>query len=129
MQLVLDAVTSKGQSADGAVSLDQTSDLGVSQQSKRRERRCVACDELEKVPLRHERDEGEFCREPFERQRERLPRRRLELHARYLAVRQLQKLAGEPELVHQLQGRGVNGISAEVAQEVAVLFENDDVNA
>ena len=46
-----------------------------------------------------------------------------------LLVRQLQELVEEAELVHHLEGRGVDGVAAEVAQEVGVLLEHDDIDA
>ena len=39
-------------------------------------------------------------------------------------VRALQKLVEQPQLVHDLEGRGVDRIAPEIAQEVGMLFEN-----
>ncbi len=44
-------------------------------------------------------------------------------------VRQLQKLVEQPELVHQFERRGMNGVAAKVAEEIRVLFQNDNVDA
>ena len=41
-------------------------------------------------------------------------------------VRTLQKLVEQPQLAHDLECRGVDRIPAEVAQEIGVLFENEN---
>src|SRR5580692_9044013 len=41
-------------------------------------------------------------------------------------VRALQKLVEQPQLVHDLEGRGVDRIPPEIAQEVGMLFENQN---
>ena len=46
-----------------------------------------------------------------------------------LLVRAHEELVQQAELVHHLQGRGVDGVAAEVPEEVAVLFEDDDLNS
>ena len=46
-----------------------------------------------------------------------------------LLVRPREELVEQAELVHDLQRRGVDGVAAEVAQEVGVLLEHDDVDA
>ena len=44
-------------------------------------------------------------------------------------MRQLQELVEQAELVHDLERRGMDGVAAEIAQEVAVLLQHDDVDA
>jgi hypothetical protein len=44
-------------------------------------------------------------------------------------VRQLQERIQQTEFVEQQEGRGVDGVPAEVAEEVDVLLEDDDVHA
>ena len=51
------------------------------------------------------------------------------VHVVDLGMRQLEELVEQAELAHQLEGRGMNGVAAEVAQEVAVLLQHDDVDA
>jgi hypothetical protein len=41
-------------------------------------------------------------------------------------MRQFEKLVEQSELVHHLEGRGMNGIAGKVAQEIAVLFQHQD---
>src|SRR5689334_17515423 len=43
-------------------------------------------------------------------------------------MRQLEKFIEQTELVHHLQRRWMNGVAAEIAQEVRVLFRHDDGN-
>ena len=44
-------------------------------------------------------------------------------------VRALEEVMKEAEFVHELEGGGVDGVAAEVAEEVGVFFEDDDVDA
>ena len=41
-------------------------------------------------------------------------------------VRTLQKIVEQPQLAHDLECRGVDRIAAEVAQEIGMLFENEN---
>src|SRR5262249_10574986 len=84
--------------------------------------------ELEKIPLRHERDELELRRQPIEGETERLTGGRLKLNRRHLAVGQCQERVGESELVEQPERRWVNGVAAEGAKKVVMFFEHDDVD-
>jgi hypothetical protein len=45
---------------------------------------------------------------------------------RYLLVRKLKKSVEQPQFIHHLHGRGVNGIAAEITQEVGVFLEHRD---
>ena len=47
----------------------------------------------------------------------------------HLLMRAPQKIIEDAELVHDFERRGVNRVAAEVAQEVGVLFEDQDVDA
>src|ERR1700688_5263625 len=40
-----------------------------------------------------------------------------------------QKIIEEAELVHQLEGGRVNGVAAEIAEEVGVFFKDEDFDA
>ncbi len=46
-----------------------------------------------------------------------------------LLVRQLEELVEQAELAHHVEGRGMDGVAAEIAQEVGVLLEHDHVDA
>src|SRR5438128_799338 len=41
-------------------------------------------------------------------------------------VRSLQKLVEQPQLAHDLEGRGVDRIPPEIAQEISMFFENEN---
>ena len=96
------------------------------------ERRIFSCllgDEIEEVPLRHQRDVlgagrqvGEVGEGVFLVAEECADRLRL-------LVRQREELVEQAELVHQLQRGGMNGIAAEIAEEVGMLLQHDDVDA
>jgi hypothetical protein len=47
----------------------------------------------------------------------------------YLLVRALQEFFEKAEFVHQLESGWVDGVAAEVAEKVGVLFEDEDVDA
>jgi hypothetical protein len=46
-----------------------------------------------------------------------------------LAMRLFEKVVDEPQFIYQCEGRGMDGIAAKVAQEIAMFLEHDDVNA
>ena len=89
----------------------------------------VGPDEIEKIPLRHKGDEfavrgqmGEIgdggglvadCGRSF---------------AHFL-MRPLQKFLEQPEFVHEVERGRVNGVAAEVAKEIGVLFQHDGIDA
>ena len=76
-------------------------------------------EEIEEVPLRHEREELAARRQVREvGDRERCsPTCAAEL--RDLLMRPLQELVEQPELVHHLERRGMDRVAAEIAQEIA----------
>jgi hypothetical protein len=47
----------------------------------------------------------------------------------HLLVRQLEKRVEESELVHHFERGGMDGVAAEVAQEIGVLLQHQDVDA
>jgi hypothetical protein len=44
-------------------------------------------------------------------------------------MRALQELIQNAEFVHEFKRRRMDGVAAEIAQEVCMLFEHDNVNA
>ena len=46
-----------------------------------------------------------------------------------LLVRALEEIVEDAKLVHHLERRGMDGVAAEVAQEIGVLFQHDDIDA
>ena len=114
---------------DAAALLDQISRLRLHPQIEARVAPAVRGEKIEKIPLRHQRDELAVGRHVGQID---------ELHAFVadltaqpldLLVRQLEELVEQPELVHQLQRRGMDGVAAKVAQEIRVLLEHDDIDA
>src|SRR5216683_3607505 len=85
-------------------------------------------DEIEEVPLRHERDELAMRRQAREVRKcyRRIAELRAE-HARFL-MRQLQKVIEDTQLVHHFERRRMNSVAAEVAQKIGVLLEHENVD-
>ena len=78
--------------------------------------------------MRHEGDEGIFHVEPAEIGD---PHRRAAEHAVHLLqplMRQFQESVDQPEFVHHLQGRGMHGVAAEIAEEIGMLLQHHDVD-
>ena len=53
----------------------------------------------------------------------------LESEMMRLLMRQLQQIIEAAELVHQLEGRGMDRVAAEIAEEIGVLFQHHDIDA
>ena len=49
-------------------------------------------------------------------------------HAQLL-MRPLEEVVEQPELIHDLERRGMDGVAAEVAEEIGVLLQHDDLDA
>ena len=81
-------------------------------------------EEVEKVPLRHERDELGTRRQMREICEGRLKVTEATAQAIRLGVWALQKLVVEAELVQDFQGRRVDSVAAKVAQEVCVPLQH-----
>jgi len=88
----------------------------------------LADDEVEEVPLGHEGDVPVAAGQPAEVGQGEVAGVGGDLHDRRLAVGQAEQLPGQPELVEQPQGRGMQRVAAEVAQEVGVLLEHQHLD-
>ena len=86
-------------------------------------------DEVEKIPLRHERDKAAAGRQVPEVRNGQPHLADLSVKLVDLLMRQLEKLVEQAELVHHFEGRGMNSIAAKVAQEIAVLFQHQYFHA
>jgi hypothetical protein len=114
---------------DLAVVFEEVGDLGLHAEIEGRIESGVVVQEVEEVPLRHKRDEFGARRQVGEigdRHR----------HAADIAgkntgflMRAFQELFQEAEFVHHFESGGVDGVAAEIAQEVGVLFEDGDGDA
>ena len=114
--------------ADDFVALDdEAGRLVLHEEAEARIAGGPGSEEIEKVPLRHQRDvfadrrqvreiDGEVGVAEGQRQPVRL------------LVGEGQEIGEEAELVHQFEGRGVDGVAAEIAEEVGVLLEHDDID-
>ena len=85
--------------------------------------------ELQELGLGQKSDEGEAGLDPAEVGQDDGALAGDDLEATRLAVRRLQQAVGQTELIENFQGRGVNGVAAEVAVEVVVGFQQGDGDA
>jgi hypothetical protein len=99
------------------------------QEREARVRGGLAGEHLEEVPLRqeHQVGVGDLQAREVGRRIGAVGERDLEIGD--LAVGERMDPASKVELVHQVESRGVNGVASEVAQEVLVLLEHDDLDA
>ena len=86
----------------------------------------AAREEIEKVPLRHERDELAMRGEMAEVSDLKLESSDDAAYGIELLVRQFQKVFEESEFVQKLECRGMNGVATEVTEEVLVFLEHRD---
>ena len=124
------AVRGLGAHADDApVLLDQAGRLGLHAQVER----CVALaslgQEVEEVPLRHQRDEFAVRRQMAKITHLYAFGADLRAHRFDPLMRQLQEFIDEAELEHQFERRRMNRVAAEVAEEIGVLLQHHDANA
>jgi hypothetical protein len=113
---------------DALAILDQLPDLGLHLQMECRIALRLLGEEVQEVPLRHEGEEFAPRRQVREvgNRKPRITDLRVEV-ARF-AMRPLQKRIEKSEFVHHLKRRGMDGVAAEVSQEISMLFEDDDVH-
>ncbi len=46
-----------------------------------------------------------------------------------LLMRKLQEPVEEPQFIHELERRGMNRVAAEIAEEIRVLLQHNDMNS
>src|ERR1700693_5166538 len=83
-------------------------------------------EEIQKIPLRHERDEfavGGKMRKVGDRDGKVFNER---ANFTELLMRALEEFVEKAELVHEFQGGGMNGVAAKIAEKIGVLFEDED---
>ena len=85
---------------------------------------CLIAKEIQKIPLRHERDELGARRQMGEIGEGGLEIAEPAFQGIGFVMGPLQEPVIETKLVHDLQRRGMDRIAPEVAQEIAVLFEH-----
>jgi len=89
----------------------------------------LGCEKIKKIPLRHEGDKPAARRQVGKIGDGVQALADLRADRTHLAVRQLQERVQQPEFVHHLQGGWVHRVAAEVAQEIAMLLQHDDIDA
>ena len=85
--------------------------------------------EVEEVPLRHQRDEFAVRRQMAEIDHPKVLGADLAGQCFDLLMRQLQEFVEEAELDHQFERRRMNRVAAKVAEEIGVLLEHRHVDA
>ena len=89
----------------------------------------VLREEVEEIPLRDHRDERIARTEAVQIDDGKLPVAVARGEIGHLGMRQPQERLGESQLVQHLQRRGMDGVAAEVTQEIRVLLEHRDAQA
>src|SRR4030088_2999898 len=112
-----------------AIGLDQLDRLRTHAQVERRIALAAVGEEIEEVPLRHECDELAAGRQLREIREGVLVTAEVCAQSSGLLVRELEEVVEQAELAHDVQGRGMNGVAAKVAQEIGVLLKHDDVDS
>ena len=111
---------------DNSVAFDEADGIPAHAQGEVRITGCLRGEKVQKVPLRHQRNEfgvrGQVREvadlEPASSDDGR--------DTVYLGMANLEELVEEAKFVHQLQRGGMDGIAAKIAEEVLVLFEHGD---
>jgi hypothetical protein len=111
-----------------AALLDQVDRLRPHADVERGVALAVLAEKIEKVPLRHQRDELAARRQMGEIREGIFVTAEDGADIDLLLVRKLEELIEQAELAHDFEGRGMDGVAAEVAQEVGMLLEHDDVD-
>src|SRR5262249_17833676 len=90
---------------------------------------CPFREEIQKVPLRHQRNKLAMRRHASEICDLKAVAAGDTADGLQLLMRHCQELVQNSKFVHQFQGGGMDRISTEVAKEILVLFEHTDVYA
>ena len=117
------------QADDASILLDQVGRLGLHAQVECLVSLAVLGEEVEEVPLRHERDEFAMRRQMAEIDHLNVFGADLGGQRFDLLMRQLQELVDQAEFEHQLERRGMNRVAAEIAEEIGVLLQHHDADA
>jgi hypothetical protein len=114
---------------DPARPVDELSRLGLHPQMKRRIIPTLFGEKIQEVPLRHQCEEFGPGRQIAKVREGIFPTAETLGDDRLLLVRQVQEHIQQAELEHHLHGGGMNGVAAKIAQEIAMLLEDDNVDA
>jgi hypothetical protein len=114
---------------DAPALLDQVGDLGLHTQAEIRIFARVLREEIEEIPLRHQCDEFAAGRQVRKiRDRDHLVADPAAQQSEFL-MRPLEEILEQAQFVHDLEGRGMDRVAAEITEEVGVLLEHDHVDA
>ena len=83
---------------------------------------------IQKFPLRHERDELAASRQFRKVGKCYVLRTNLRFELRDFLMRFFEEFIEQSEFVHRFQRRGMNRISAKIAEEVGMFFDNEDID-
>ncbi len=108
---------------------DQIDCLGTHAQIERPIAPRMIGEKIEEVPLRHQRNELALRRQALEMTNGRAVASDLQRHGFHLRMRKPEEFIEQAKLVNHFQRRGMNGIAAEIAQEILVLFQHRDADA
>jgi hypothetical protein len=112
-----------------AVFQDEPRHLGFHEEAETRIALRVLFDEVEKIPLRHERQKLAVRRHMPEVSDGDDVRPHLAGQFEKFLVGTREEFVKQPKLVHDLERRGMNRVAAKITQEISVLFEDDDIHA
>ncbi len=113
-------------SHDAPVLRDQVGRLRVQMQLETGISPRLLRDKIEKIPLRHQRQELAGGRQMGTIGHRPIGAADLRADMSQPLVRQPQKFIQQPQFPHQFQRGGMDGVTAEIAQKIAVLFQHRD---
>jgi len=114
---------------DPVILFDEASNLGLHLYVERGIAAALFGEEIQEVPLWHERHKTTPRPEVRHLTQENLVTADPSADLAYFLMRPLEKLVEQTQLVHRFKSRGVNRVAAEVSQEVSVLLQNQDVDS
>src|SRR5262249_55118662 len=114
---------------DPAVLFDESRDLGLHFQVEPGVAAALLDQEVEEIPLWHERHEAALRSQIRHVTQHNLLAADTSAGLSDLLVRPFQELFEQAEFVHYLKCRGMNSIAPEVAQEIAMLLQNQDLDS
>ena len=113
---------------DHVARLDQVGRLGIHHHPQRWKSLAALAQEIEKIPLRHEGDEGVSCLEPAEVRDADRSLAELSVHGLQPLMRKFQESVDQAEFIHHLQRRGMHRVAAKIPEEVGVFFQHHDID-
>jgi len=113
---------------DAPAFLDQRGRFRLHLQMKARIALAAIGEEIQEVPLRHQRDELAARRQVAEVDEGEMQAAELAAERARLGVGQLEEFVEQAEFAHHLERGGMDRVAAEIAQEIGVLLQHHDVD-